>query len=109
MFERGMRLDRAFRTRRSKSGLASSLFTGGADDASPPVAAHDAAAGGANVDIIYGDNDEGAIYVGPVTATAHSAEVTLGPGDVLYGESDEGPIAQGPMPDVAAAPGGTRC
>jgi hypothetical protein len=94
-------------TRRSKSGLASSVLTG-AEDVGQPAAHAGAAAG--NVDIIYGDGDEGAIYVGPVEATPHAAEVTLGPGDVLYGDQDQGAIAQGPpiegAPHVAAAPAG---
>jgi hypothetical protein len=90
-------------TRRSKSGLASSLFTGGADDASQPVPAHDPAAAGGNVDIIYGDGDEGANYVGPVTATAHTADVALGPRDVQFGDQDQGVIAMGP-PAVAVEP-----
>jgi hypothetical protein len=99
-------------TRRSKSGLASSILTGGADDASQPAAPHDAAPAGGNVDIIYGDGDEGAIYVGPVTATPHVAEVTLGPGDVQYGDQDQGVIAAGPPlavephADIASAPAG---
>jgi hypothetical protein len=83
-------------TRRSKSALSSSILTGGADDASQPVAPHDAIPTGEHVDIVYGDGDEGAIYVGPVTATPHMADVTLGPGDVLYGDQDQGVIAQGP-------------
>ena len=88
-------------TRRSKSGLASSVFTGGADDASQPTSGHDTAAAGGNVDIIYGDGDEGAIYVGPVTATTQPSEVALGPGDLQYGDQDQGVIAAGPPLAVA--------
>jgi hypothetical protein len=98
-------------TRRSKSGMASSLFTGGADDAGQPAPEHDTPAAGGNVDIVYGDGDEGAIYVGPVTATAHPAEVALGRGDMLFGDEDQGVIAAGPpavepQADLASAPAG---
>jgi hypothetical protein len=53
------------------------------------------------VDIIYGDGDEGAIYVGPVTATPHQTNVALQPGDVLYGDADQGAIDARSAPILA--------
>jgi hypothetical protein len=55
-----------------------------------------------NVDIIYGEADEGAIYVGPVTAPPRQTSVALEPGDVLYGDADQGAIEAAPAPKVAA-------
>ena len=56
-------------------------------------------------DIVYGDGDEGAIYVGPISTTAQRPTVTLGPGDVLFADNDEGAIAQGPaLQETYAAP-----
>jgi hypothetical protein len=63
-----------------------------------------------HVDIVYGDGDEGAIYVGPITVTARPTTVDLAPGDMLFGDNDEGAIAEGPAQvtadvlDVANAP-----
>ncbi len=54
------------------------------------------------MDIIYGDGDEGAIYIGPVAATRHQTTVTLAPGDVLYGDADQGAIDAGAAPIVTA-------
>jgi hypothetical protein len=56
-----------------------------------------------NVDIVYGDGDEGPISVGPVTATPHQTRVALAPGDVVYGNADEGAIDAGPAPAVLVA------
>jgi hypothetical protein len=54
-------------------------------------------------DIVYGDGDEGAIYVGPITVTAHPAAVVLAPGDALFGDQDQGVIAEGPAPVYATS------
>ena len=58
-----------------------------------------------HMDIVYGDGDEGAIYIGPVSVTAHQSTLALAPGDVMYGDNDEGVIAQGPaLEETFAAP-----
>jgi hypothetical protein len=55
------------------------------------------------LDIGYGDGDEGAIYVGPVTVTPQPTAVVLAPGDVLFGDDDQA-IAIGPVLVTAASP-----
>jgi hypothetical protein len=55
-----------------------------------------------NVDIIFGDGDEGPIYIGPVPAPSRPNSAVLLPGDVLFGDADQGAIATGPTSVPAA-------
>jgi hypothetical protein len=55
------------------------------------------------VDIIYGDGDEGALYIGPVAATPHQTNIALAPADVLFADADQGAIDAGAAPIVASS------
>jgi hypothetical protein len=56
------------------------------------------------IDIVYGDGDEGAIFVGPISVTSRPASIALAPGDILFGDQDQGAIAAGPVVVTAASP-----